>query len=102
MTYQENYNEIKIKIYNQIIAGRLLESLNLVIATLKETMILGAMKAKKLVTEAILPLIGRTNLKCVWNFVLTQALVGHVSNKWNSSSIIFKLHTLHILSSILI
>ena len=48
-TYQKNYNEIKIKVYNQIIAGKLLESPNLFIAIIKDTMISGAMKS---VTEA--------------------------------------------------
>ena len=67
MTYQEYYNEIKIKLHNQIIASKLLESLNLFIAKIKDRVILGAMKAKKSITiiEAILPLIGRTNLECV-------------------------------------
>ena len=47
LTYQENYNDIKIKIYNQIIAGRLIDSLNFFIATIKDHMISRAMKAKK-------------------------------------------------------
>ena len=54
--------EISLKIHYQIIAGKLLISLNLFIATIKDTMISRGIQAKKSVIEAIFPLVKRINL----------------------------------------